>query len=46
VGLTPGSGQTVSEIIVRIDLREGGSGWLVERTDQVELGERPPPTPR
>jgi hypothetical protein len=44
--LAPGSGQTVSEIVVRIDLRQGASGWLVERTDQLELGERPPPTPR
>jgi hypothetical protein len=44
--LAPGSGQTISEIFVRIDLRQGASGWLVERTDQLELGERPPPTPR
>jgi len=43
--LTPG-GQTVSEIFVRIDLRQGASGWLVERTVQLELGERPPQTPR
>jgi hypothetical protein len=44
--LAPGSGQTISEIFVRIDLRQGASGWLIERTDQLELGERPPPTPR
>ena len=44
--LAPGNGQTVSEIFVRIDLRQGTSGWLVERTDQFELGERFPPTPR
>jgi len=44
--LPPGTGQTVSEIIVRIALHQGTSGWLVERTDQFELGERIPPTPR
>jgi hypothetical protein len=44
--LAPGTGQTISEIIVRIDLHQGTSGWLVERTDQFELGERIPPTPR
>jgi hypothetical protein len=44
--LAPGSGQTISEIFVRIDLRQGANGWLVERTDQLELGERAPPTPR
>lgn len=44
--LPPGTGQTISEIFTRIDLRHGTNGWLVERTDQVELGERIPPTPR
>ena len=44
--LTPGSGQTVSEIFVRFDLRRGTNVWLVERTDYLELGERVPPTPR
>jgi hypothetical protein len=44
--LAPGTGQTIGEIFVRIDLREGNGGWLVERTDQLELGERMPPTPR
>jgi hypothetical protein len=44
--LAPGSGQTISEIFVRIDLKQGPNGWLVERTDQLELGERVPPTPR
>jgi hypothetical protein len=44
--LPPGSGQTVSAFFVRFDLREGLSGWLIERTDELELGERVPPTPR
>jgi hypothetical protein len=44
--LAPGAGQTIGEIIVRFDLRHATSGWLIERTDQLELGERTPPTPR
>jgi hypothetical protein len=44
--LPPGSGQTVGAFFVRFDLREGLSGWLIERTDELELGERVPPTPR
>lgn len=44
--LPSGSGQTMSEIRVRLDLLHGASGWIVERTDEVELGETPPPTPR
>jgi hypothetical protein len=44
--LPPGTGQTIAEIFVRIDLRHGTSGWLIECTDEVTLGERIPPTPR
>jgi hypothetical protein len=44
--LPPGMGQTMGEIFVRIDLRQGASGWLIERTDEAELGERVSPTPR
>jgi hypothetical protein len=44
--LPPGRGQTISEIFVRVDLRQLTSGWLIERTDELEPGERPPPTPR
>jgi hypothetical protein len=44
--LPPGTGQTVSEIVVRIDLHQGTNGWAIERTDQLELGERVAPTPR
>jgi hypothetical protein len=44
--LAAGTGQTISEIVVRIDLRQGTNGWVIERTDQLELGERPPQTPR
>jgi hypothetical protein len=43
--LPPGPGQTILEFFVRFDLRQGASGWLIERTDQLELGERFPPTP-
>jgi hypothetical protein len=44
--LPPGTGQTISEIFVRVDLRQLTIGWLIERTDGFELGERIPPTPR
>jgi hypothetical protein len=44
--LLPGSGQTIGEIRVRLDLLHGPSGWTVERTDEVEQGETLPPTPR
>jgi hypothetical protein len=44
--LPPGAGQTIGEIFVRIDLHHATSGWQIERTDQVELGERTRPTPR
>ena len=36
--LPPGTGQTILEIVVRFDLRLGAGGWIIERTDQVELG--------
>jgi hypothetical protein len=44
--LPPGTGQTISEIFVRFDLHQGPAGWLIERTDELQLGERIPPTPR
>ena len=44
--LPPGTGQTVSEIYVRMDLRHSTGVWLIERSDEVVLGERIPPTPR
>lgn len=44
--LAPGRGQTITEILVRFDLRHAASGWLIERTDELVLGERVPPTPR
>jgi hypothetical protein len=44
--LSPGSGQTISEVLVRFDLRRATSGWLIERTDELVLGERVSPTPR
>jgi hypothetical protein len=43
--LVAGTGQTISEIVVRMDLRRGTNSWVVERSDQLELGERIPPTP-
>jgi hypothetical protein len=44
--LAPGAGQTLSEIVVRFDLRHATSGWLIERTDEHVLGERVSPTPK
>jgi hypothetical protein len=44
--LPTGAGQTISGIFVRLDLRQATSGWVIERTDALELGERIPPTPR
>lgn len=44
--LPPGTGQTIGEILVRFDLRRATSGWLIERTDELVLGERIPPMPR
>jgi len=44
--LPPGTGQTVSEIYVRMDLRQTTGVWLIERSDEVVLGERIAPTPR
>ena len=44
--LPPGTGQTIGEIFVRLDLHLAGSGWLIDRTDELKLGERMPPTPR
>jgi hypothetical protein len=44
--LPAGSGQTVGGFFVRFDLRQGPSGWLIERTDELVLGERVLPTPR
>jgi len=44
--LAAGAGQTLSEIVVRFDLRHATSGWLIERTDEHVLGERVSPTPK
>jgi hypothetical protein len=44
--LPPGSGQTMSEIVVRFDLHHATSDWLIERTDELVQGERVFPTPR
>ena len=43
--LALGTGQTVSEIVVRFDLRQARTGWLIERSDELVLGERVSPTP-
>jgi hypothetical protein len=43
--LPQGTGQTVSDIYVRIELRRTTSFWLIERSDEVVPGERIPPTP-
>jgi hypothetical protein len=33
------------EIFVRLDLRRGADRWVIQRTDEVVMGERPPRTP-
>jgi len=44
--LAPGAGRTISEIVVRFDLHRAATGWLIERSDELVLGERVSPTPR
>jgi hypothetical protein len=36
---------TKGEMHVRLDLRRVGDAWVIERTDEWVLGERPPATP-
>jgi hypothetical protein len=37
---------TQGELRVRFDLSRAADRWTIERTDEVVLGETPPPTPR
>lgn len=37
--------QTKGEMLVRFDLRRAADTWMIERTDEWVLGERPPATP-
>jgi hypothetical protein len=38
-------GPSGGEIFVRFDLRRGAESWVIERTDELVMGERPPRTP-
>ena len=42
----PQGSPTKGELVVRMDLVRAADRWLIERTDEWMLGEKPPPTPR
>ncbi len=42
----PQGSPTKGELAVRMDLVRAADRWLIDRTDEWMLGEKPPPTPR